>query len=101
MTDTTIQAAKRALIRYPFLKDLDGKEVNGARAYFLIAQQDTRQLTESETVGQAITDTLHYMLVQHPGLIDMMFSPDGILRRLREAKEELDKHPEQVQPALS
>lgn len=93
--------AKRALVKYPFLKELDGKEVSGTRAYFLIAQQDQRPLNNGETVGQAITDLLRYAMINHPGLIDAMYSTDGLLRRLRDAKEELDKHPEQVQPALS
>ena len=92
--------AKRARIRYPFLQNLDGDEVNGMRAYLLIAQQDNRILPGTEkTVGRAITETLHYMMMEQPGLIDLMYSPDGLLRRLREVNQACQKEG-LVQPAL-
>jgi len=97
---TTKEAAKRALVKYPFLLDLKAEDAGGLRAYLLIAQQvDWKFLQNGERVSDAVTDTLRYIMLNHPGLTDVLFSPDGLLRRLREAKEELEKE-RRIQPAL-
>lgn len=96
-----IEAAKRARIRYPFLADLSDDEVGGLRAYLLVCQQiEDRTLDNGETVGQAITRWLHTAMVEHPGLIDALPSPDHALRRLRDVNKKQKDNPEQVQPGL-